>query len=83
MTAVFNLYVSTFVRARNALYVGDDAAVRALCAEVAARNGLASTVSLLAMLDAERRDTPRPRAAVLWDLRHVIGDLRDDAGVDA
>ncbi len=82
MSPVYNLYVSTFVQVRSALQQRDDARLHAICREVAQRNGIESTVSLLAVSDAEHGGAPRRRAAVLWHVRHFVGALPQAAERD-
>ncbi len=79
-TSVYALYLSTFERARAALACGDEAGLRALCADASRRDGVESTVSLLAMSDAERGALPRRRSAMLWLVRGAV-HRREGAGV--
>lgn len=67
---LYALYLDTFMHAQTALQAGDEARMRACCREVAARDGVASTVSLLALGDAEHMRTPRTRSAMYWLIRH-------------
>lgn len=64
---VYALYVSTFQETRDALRAGDDARLRGLCAQVASRGGIESTVSLLAMSDAECGLPLRARGRILGE----------------
>lgn len=70
MSALYALYLNTLVQARSALAASDDARLLRICGEVAGRAGAESTVSLLALSDAEHGRTPRPRSAVLWTVRN-------------
>lgn len=57
--------MSTFQQTTDVLRAGDEARLRALCADVALRGGIESTVSLLAMRDAECGLPLRSRAKIL------------------
>lgn len=61
----YALYVRTFHEARHALESGDEARLRTLCVEVAGRGGVESTVSLMALSDAEHRTASRPRSQIM------------------
>ncbi len=81
----YSLYVSTFRDAADALRVGDDERLRALCSRVAGRGGIESTVSLMAMSDAERGVRPRSRSnitALFWcEAAAYDGGPRTPAGI--
>ena len=65
----YALYLRTFRDLHAALEAGDEERLHALCVEVAGRDGLASTVSMMAMSDAECSRSARSRAHVvrmLW-----------------
>ncbi len=68
---IYGLYVSTFDRARAALGAADEQQLRALCRDVAGLAGLASSVALMALSDAECGRRPRSK----WQL--VGMSLRD------
>ena len=64
----YALYVSTFQDTVDALRAGDEARLRALCTAVASRGGIESTVSLLAISDAECGVPLRSRTKILGRL---------------
>ncbi len=75
----YDLYVGTFRRARAGLASGDELALRAMCAEVAGRSGIESSLALLAISDAERGLAERDRATVFRTFWAGVLDERDAA----
>lgn len=69
----YQLYVNTFRRAQAGLRAGDEALLRAVCADVAGRSGLESTIALLAISDAERGVCERGRREIV---RRIWGGPR-------
>ncbi len=76
----YAVYVDTFLQARGALATCDDERLRAICVAVAARDGVDSTMSLLAVSDAEQLHEPRRKSAVMWMLRERIDAGRTIVG---
>ncbi len=73
----YEVYVSTFRTAVEALQAGDEVRLQAMCREVASRSGIASTVSLMAVSDAECGRPPRTQAGIrgmFWQNWSVDGD---------
>ncbi len=60
----YALYVSTFDETTAALRAGDEQRLRAICSVVAGRGGIESTVSLMAISDAERGASLRSKTQV-------------------
>ena len=74
----YDMYMTTFERAAAMLRTGDEQRMRSLCAEVAMRDGIDSTLSLMALSDAERGLPRRIRSQVLavyWREAVVTGDV--------
>ncbi len=75
---VYSLYLSTYHETRFALSDGDEARLRRLCADAAARHGSESMLAVLAMSDAETGRRPRTKSQIIrlvWRDGEVPADV--------